>query len=180
MAEKPGYWKNYASCSTSNGHQFENARSKVPPWCTVNDFINDPTTTAVESDQLSISCSPTVKVDFSTCVRAVMTLQVRNSLTKGGSLASDALRNLAKHYLAYKLNVRCGVVDCTTTTFVGAVQKAEELLCEHFFVVESAAKPPYLGDSKSQDYKDALDAASILDAFNNNCNNACGDLSCPP
>jgi hypothetical protein len=104
---------------------------------------------------------------LTTCVDAVSILNTKELGTNGKIKANDAAYNLAKHLLAYQLNIKSGTAACASAA--AAATEAEALLASICF----KASGDYLGTGKLTGDKlakrtRALELAKILDAYNNN------------
>ena len=159
LASTIGFWKNWASCQTSNGDQLA---------------ILDRTLQAFEPGGFTVGIltlndtnpDPDVASDCG---------QVRNLLDKtaingGRKLANDPLFNMAAQYVAYLLNVQKGATACWSPDLGGA---AQALLAAHQFDGLTHAAL----NSAQAAYANALN--NLLDTYNNN--NGCpATLPAPP
>ncbi len=138
-----GFWKNWASCSASKGHQA---------------FILDQTLALfpIASGQTTHGLYVgTIYVD--TCTEAVHILSKQDA--SGKNQASNAMYGLAAQYLAAVLNIQAGASHCPTVDT--AISQAQALLTSYGFNDVKTTKP-----SKT-DAATANALASLLDQYNN-------------
>src|SRR2546428_646236 len=154
-----GFWKNWASCQTSNGGQLP---------------LLDRTLQAFDPGGFTVGIltlhdtnpDPDVASDCG---------QIRNLLDKtaingGRKLANDPLFNMAAQYVAYSLNVQRGATACWSPDLGGA---AQALLAAHLFdgLTHTALNGAHAA------YANALN--NLLDTYNNT--NGCpATLPAPP
>ncbi|HEV8359439.1 MAG TPA: DUF5979 domain-containing protein, partial [Candidatus Thermoplasmatota archaeon] len=137
-----GYWRNHASCKTSNGKQ-------------------DP----VLDDVLANNLSGSVLIgdlNVDTCQEAVALLK-KSDVVTGSKRASDAAYGLAAQLMAAVLNVAANAGTCPAAN--DAIADGQALLDAIGFTGTGS----YLGPkSGSPDRATALSIAATLDAYNNN------------
>lgn len=142
-----GYWKNHASCKSSQGKQdpvLDNTLALFPieaGQTTHGFFVGD------------------LYVD--TCAEAVALLNKTavGTVGKGKKLASNALFNLASQYVAAKLNVQAGAGTCAAANT--AIADAQTLLAVLDFNGVTSLTPTALQTQQ------ALSLAATLDDYNN-------------
>ena len=142
LARTIGFWKNWASCSGSNGNQ---------------EPVLDETLAASEPAGISIG---DLVLHTGDCVSAVKILDKRQTCSPYKKMSSDPAWNLAAQLLAAKLNVVAGAGVCPAA--VTAINDAQALLdlvnfngCKH--------------DNMTTAQKNQANAlAATLDAYNNN------------
>ncbi|MFN2471622.1 MAG: hypothetical protein ABR583_11690 [Gaiellaceae bacterium] len=142
-ARTPGFWKNHASCSASNGNQ------------------------AFVLDQTLARAGGTIMIGdlaVDTCLEAVRVLD-KSTVNTGANMASHPAYNLAAHLLAAKLNVVAGATTCANVS--NAINQAQALLDA---VNYTGTGSPMMTAAQASK---AGTLASILDRYNNNDGSVC-------
>jgi hypothetical protein len=136
-----GFWKNWASCASSNGKQKP---------------VLDQTLAAADPTGISIGL---LTLHAGDCLKAVRLLD-KSTIDTGKKLSSDPAFNLAAQLLASKLNVKAGALTCPSAT--SAISEAAALLgAVHFTGINHDKLTP--GQTTQ-----ANGLATTLDHFNNN------------
>ena len=149
LARTIGFWKNWASCSQSNGKQkptLDQTLAKAQP-------------TGVTIGTLTLhgsSASPSSAPD---CLKAIRLLD-KSTIESGKKMASDPAFNLAAQLLASKLNVVAGAGACAAAST--AINNAQALLASVHF---TGVKHDNLSASQASQ---ANSLANTLDRYNNN------------
>jgi hypothetical protein len=159
-ARTPGYWKNWNMCT--GGKQAQTAvknGGKAAGFYLLEDHL--PLTLWANSTS-GVICSRFSNFVLTSCAPAVKLLNTQDA--SGKQKASDAAYNLAKHLLAYKLNIASKAAPCASAA--AAATNAEALLSEICF----NGSGDYLPSNTKLTAKRALalSYAKTLDAFNNN------------
>jgi hypothetical protein len=136
-----GFWKNWASCSSSNG--------KPRP-------VLDQTLAAADPAGIQVGLLTLHSVD---CVKAVRVLN-KSTIDTGTKMSSDAAFNLAAQLLAAKLDGIAGATTCLPATT--AISDAQALLASVRFDGITHDK------LTKQQIAKANDLAMTLDTYNNN------------
>src|SRR5205809_5893496 len=159
LASTIGFWKNWASCQTSNGGQLA---------------ILDRTLQAFEPGGFTVGIltlhDTNPDPDVASVCGHVRNLLDKTAINGGRKLANDPLFNMAAQYVAYSLNVQKGATACWSPDLGGA---AQALLAAHLFdgLTHTAL------NSAQAAYANALN--NLLDTYNNN--NGCpAALPAPP
>jgi hypothetical protein len=150
LARTIGFWKNWSSCSGSNGKQKP---------------VLDQTLLAAATAGTPIAIgilvlNPNVLGAATACKYAVNLLSKK---TRDGvyKKASDPLFNMAAQLLAAKLNVQAGAATCPAV--IAAINQAQQLLASHSFNGLTYS-PPLSPSEKTL----ANQLAGTLDRYNNN------------
>ena len=137
-----GYWKNWASCHSSNGHQEpvldETLLAATPPGIQVGNFY----------------------LTTGQCVYAVNLLN-KSTMTTGIKMASDPLFNMTAQLVAAELNTVAGAASCGTVD--SAIVQANALLTKYGFNGNSYSPKLTKADAAA-----ANSLANTLDMYNNN------------
>lgn len=137
-----GYWKNWASCHNSNGHQEpvldETLLAATPPGIQVGNFY----------------------LTTGQCVYAVNLLN-KSTMTTGIKMASDPLFNMTAQLVAAELNEVAGAASCASAD--SAIVQANALLSKYAFNGNS-----YSPKLSKADATLANSLANTLDMYNNN------------
>jgi plastocyanin len=141
-----GYWKNWASCSKSNGKQY--AKATAPGGVGIG-FTLDGNLPQLIGD-----------LNVTTCALGVSILDKRDVVT-GTKQASDAAYALAAQLLAAKLNISAGAGTCAAANT--AIAAGQALLD----AINFTGTGTYL-KSASANRTLALSIAATLDSYNNN------------
>jgi CSLREA domain-containing protein len=141
LARTIGFWKNWSSCSGSNGKQRP---------------VLDQTLAASGSTGITIGVLTLHAAD---CLKAVRLLN-KSTIDTGKKMSSDPAFNLAAQLLAAKLNVAAGAGTCPAA--VSAINNAQTLLAAVHF--NGITHDKLSGAQATQ----ANSLATILDRYNNN------------
>lgn len=166
-ARTPGYWKNWNTCSKSNGKQAQKAHDKgffilddhlpITLWANAN--VVGTSYTACSSQPLSY------QFVLRTCASAVRLLNTQD--VNGKNMASDAAYTLAKHLLAYLLNKASNTYACAQAD--AAAAEARALLASICFNGSGSYLDSKVRTSAAIAKRNrALYLANILDQYNNN------------
>jgi uncharacterized repeat protein (TIGR01451 family) len=148
LARTIGFWKNWASCAKSNGHQ-------AP--------ILDQTLSAAEPAGITIG---SLTLHASDCLSAVRLLN-KSTIDTGKKQASDPGFGLAAQLLAAKLNGVAGAGTCPTA--VNAINDAQTLLASINFNGLTHTNLKKTEATQANSLADTLDSrADTLDTYNNN------------
>jgi hypothetical protein len=102
-----GYWKTHASCSESNGNQYQKTIDAGFPLAVTDPHINDPTDAFYTSNPIGIfDGTPTL-----TCIQVVRLLD--KSTINGDKRPGDPIYNMVAQMVAAKLNLSAGAGSCT-------------------------------------------------------------------
>lgn len=149
-----GYWKNWASCKKSGGHQapvLDQTMAKAEP-------------TGIQVDSFYLhgsTATPNVAPD---CAKAVSLLSKQNY--SGKNMASDPLFNMTAQLVAAELNLTAGAYTCPQVA--QAVFDANALLTKYGFTGTG-----YTGPLSATDATAANNLAKLLDDYNNDRPAAC-------
>lgn len=142
LARTIGFWKNWASCSRSNGRQEpvldETLAAAPPPGIKVGSFY----------------------LSTGQCAYAVNLLS-KSTMSGGANMASDPLFRLAAQLIGAELNVVAGAAACPAAT--DAITSANALLAKYSFSGNG-----YSGKLSKADAQLANTLATTLDMYNNN------------
>jgi hypothetical protein len=165
-ARTPGYWKNWNTCTGGKQAQTaaKNGGSAAGYWLLDNHLPHTMWTTSWQG-----ACTSFPTFTLTNCADAVRILSTQD-ISSGKNKANDAAYNLAKHLLAYQLNIKSGTAVCASTA--QAASQAQALLASICFNGRGDYLGPKVTGSKVQLRTKALDLAKKLDAYNNN-------LPCP-
>jgi len=145
-----GYWKNWASCKTSQGKQApvldQTMAKATPPGIQLDDKY-------LLGDQDNPDVAPN-------CPQAVSLLDKRDDCT-GKKEARDPLFNMAAQLVAAELNYAAGAKQCADAT--AAINSANALLTKYGFT-----ECGYTGKLTPSDKAAANNYAKTLDDYNNN------------
>jgi hypothetical protein len=141
LARTIGFWKNWASCASSNGQQKP---------------VLDQTLAAADPGGILIGTLTLHAVD---CLKAVRLLN-KSTIDTEKKMSSDPAFNLAAQLVAAKLNVKAGALTCPTAT--SAITDAQALLAAVHF---SGINHDKLSQAQTTQ---ANSLATTLDRFNNN------------
>lgn len=142
-----GFWKNWASCRQSRGHQEpvldETLVAATPPGIKVGNFY----------------------LTTGDCRDAVNLLN-KSTMTGGVKKASDPLFNMTAQLVAAELNIVAGAASCSKVNT--AIADANALLVKYGFTGDT-----YAGPLSKADANLARNLATELDNYNNNLPSAC-------
>jgi hypothetical protein len=141
LARTIGFWKNWSSCSNSNGKQTA---------------VLDQTLAAAAGGGILIG-----DVFVNTCQEAVALLN-KSAINTGKKMASDPAYNLAAQLLAAQLNIVAGAGSCPAANT--AIAAAQSLLDAIGFV----GTGDYRKNMTPTQISDANSYAATLDSYNNN------------
>jgi hypothetical protein len=135
-----GYWKNWNSCSKSNGNQTDRlgaALAAAGGSILIGDLVVD------------------------TCLEAVAILN-KSTVNNGKKMASDPAYNMAAQLLAARLNIAAGAGSCDDAD--DAMADGQALLD----LINFTGTGAYKNSMTAQQQADANEIAGILDDYNNN------------
>jgi beta-propeller repeat-containing protein len=141
LARTIGFWKNWASCASSNGKQKP---------------VLDQTLAAADPAGITIG---TLTLHSGDCLKAIRLLN-KSTIDTGNKMASDPAFNLAAQLLAAKLNVVAGAGTCPAA--VNAINNGQALLAATHFNGSTHDK---LSPAQATQ---ANSLATTLDRYNNN------------
>ncbi|HET7486612.1 MAG TPA: hypothetical protein VFJ85_01690 [Acidimicrobiales bacterium] len=139
-----GFWKNWASCSSSNGKQ--------------KPVLDQTLALADQSGGITLGL---LTLHASDCAKAVAILN-KSDIVTGKKMASDPANNMAAQLLAAKLNVVAGAGLCPAAT--QAIADGSALLTAIGFT----GTGKYANTMTSAQIAQANSLAATLDAYNNN------------
>jgi hypothetical protein len=139
QARTIGYWKNWNTCSKSNGRQTDSLGPALGGGIVIGDL------------------------NVTTCQTAVRILSKQDVLT-GQNRANDAAYGLAAQLLAAQLNINAGAGSCGAA--LTAIGQAQALLDAINFTGTGSYLGPKTLDPANRALANSL--ASTLDSFNNN------------
>ena len=154
-----GYWKNWSSCASSNGNQYQKALDRGD-WDKTLDG-NLPQTIGL----LVLDGAPATNQPAVDCADAVNILD-KSDINSGKKQASDACYNLAAQLLAAQLNYTAGAGQCPAAS--SAIANAQALLVSVGFTGTGACLPSKGKGSSDPNFTLANSLAAILDSYNNN------------
>jgi hypothetical protein len=141
LARTIGFWKNWASCASSNGKQ-KPALGQ--------------TLAAADPQGITVGI---LTLHGGDCVKAVRLLN-KSTIDTGKKMSSDPAFNLAAQLLAAELNVKAGALTCSSA--IGGINDAQTLLAAVQF--NGITHDKLSAAQTSQ----ANSLATILDRYNNN------------
>jgi CSLREA domain-containing protein len=141
VARTIGFWKNWASCASSNGNQKP---------------VLDQTLAAADPAGISIGM---LTLHTGDCLKAVRLLN-KSTIDTGKKMSSDSAFSLAAQLLAAKLNVKAGALTCPSAT--SAINDGQTLLAAIHFngITHDKLSPAQATQANS--------LATTLDDYNNN------------
>jgi len=96
-----GYWKNHASCATSNGGQYQRAIDAGHPEANLDFYLGAGSSIYPLGDITSLTCEEAVNL-------------LSKNAKNGGKRAGDPIYNMVAQLLGAKLNVAAGAGTCPT------------------------------------------------------------------
>ena len=144
LARTIGFWKNHASCKSSNGNQKP---------------VLDQTLQKAEPGGITIG-DLTLRANAADCAKAVSLLN-KSTIDGKKKMASDPAFNMAAQLLAAKLNVVAGAGACQAAA--DAIAQGQALLAAIDFVGTTTYKK-----MTAAQVTQANNLATILDKYNNN------------
>jgi CSLREA domain-containing protein len=141
LAHTIGFWKNWASCASSNGKQKP---------------VLDPTLAAAGPEGITVGI---LTLHSGDCLKAVRLLN-KSTIDTGKKMSSDPAFNLTAQLLAAELNVKAGALTCSSA--ISAINDAQTLLAAVRFNGITHDKLSAAQTSR------ANSLATWLDRYNNN------------